>query len=491
MDESPCLSCGAPCRASDRFCSQCGRRDPISPAEVGKRPNDSGSFATFVSESTVTAPYARIADPPLGIGSLFARRYRIERLIGEGGMGRVYLATDMTIFEPIALKFVSRAHRSDPGILDQFKRELKLARRIRHRNVVASFHLGEAEGRTYITQEYIDADSLSAVLSRGGPLEEAAALRILRQVLYGLKAAHDLGIVHRDIKASNILVNKDGVAFITDFGLAISMAQAHGLPMAGTPQYMAPELFHGAVPTPCTDFYACGVLLYHMLTGRFPFGGRGVDTLAIAHHTRAPALIPEESPVSALTRQLYARALAKVPEMRPQRAIDMLDVCDRVLALDALSVKTERPIALVADSDERVRLAARDQLEEEGYHVETAADANRMIELAFSIGPSFVVLDSDVEGGQEIAFSLDTAHAVQQDIVPRHRGLAACRLLQHDVRLQRVPVLVVAAEPHARLRQAFLLMGASELIGKPFTREEFAAGVRAARHAALEREEES
>ena len=354
-DALACIGCGAPARPSDRFCSQCGRRDPTAPPT--SEGEDYGSRASLAT----LGPGERrdvIREAPLAPGTIFARRYRIDRLIGQGGMGRVYLAIDTTIDEPIALKLLSSADRFNQASLDQFKRELKLARRIRHRNVVASFHLGEAEGQAYITQEYIDAESLSALLWRRRRLDEAEGLRIMRQVLRGLKAAHDLGIVHRDIKAGNVLVNKDGIAFLTDFGLAFSVVQGDEFVPAGTPHYMAPELFDGAPATPATDLYACGVLIFHVLTGRFPFPDRSFLSYAYGHLEPEP--IPANLEVSAATRSLYGRLLAKLPSDRPQQAVEVLEVLESVLAIQALAVPTERPIALLADADEAVRTAARE-----------------------------------------------------------------------------------------------------------------------------------
>jgi len=465
----------------------------MSPSSASTARNH-GSQLTSTSvtyASTEGPPPDTTNEPPLRPGTNFARRYRIERLLGEGGMGRVYLATDCSIDEPIALKFVSSVHRTNRAVLEQFKRELKLARKVRHRNVVASFHLGEAEGCSYITQEYIDADSLSVLLKRRGTLHEAEALGLLRQVLRGLRAAHDLGIVHRDIKAGNILVNAGGMAFITDFGLAFSAAQGHDRHVAGTMQYMAPELFEGAAATPASDLYSCGILLFQILVGRFPIDGHNFSEFSHAHRCVPPELIPADLAVSSPTRQIYARMLAKHPPHRPQRAVEVLEVLEDVLAADALKVKTARPIALVADADPTVRSTARELLESEGYHVEAVATARETLELVFSLAPSLLVLDSNVEGGQDIAFASDASIASLDEILPRHGGLGLCRLMQRDPGLGRVPILVVTAQRHPGLAPAFMLMGASEVIHKPFTREEFEAAIHRARQAALARAEDA
>jgi CheY-like chemotaxis protein len=485
MTEGRCRGCGAVAGAADRFCSQCGRREPLRAA---------GDPTTPLAPAA-TRPLPDVARSPdlgaLGPGRNFARRYRIERLLGEGGMGRVYLALDNSIYEWIALKVLSAAYRSNPAVLEQFKHELKLARKVRHRNVVASFHLGESEGFSYLTQEYIESENLSAFMERRGTLDEAEALRLLRQVLRGLKAAHDLGIVHRDIKAGNVLVNKEGMAFITDFGLASSANQNDALRGAGTPRYMAPELFEGAPGTPASDFYACGVVLFLMLTGRYPFAGSEYDELRLAHRDLTPDPIPADIGASRATRALYTRLLAKNEIERPQQAVEVLDVVEGVLALDALKVKTDRPIALVGDADEAVRRVAGQALERQGYHVEAAGTADEVVTRAFSATPSLIVLDSNIEGGQQIAPSHDALTMAVAESVPQHRALGLCRLLQQDGRLKHVPMLVVVATDHPEVASAFRLMGASEVIRKPFTLDGFAESVARARQNSLAKADES
>ena len=483
-----CLSCGHPCRAEDRFCSQCGRRDPTAARSTRVPSVDADAITEVATHAGL--PGGPLEDVPLEPGATFARRYRIERILGEGGMGRVYKAVDLAIDEAIAIKILSFTFSSNHGMLEQFKRELKLARRIRHRNVVASFHLGESQGRSYITQEYIDAENLSNHVERRGPLGQAEALGLIRQVLRGLKAAHELEIVHRDIKASNILVNKESMAFVTDFGLATSVAQSGG-DLAGTPQYMAPELFSGGSATPSSDFYALGVLLYFLLTGRFPFPGKQLSDLFQAHARLAPKALPPRLPLAPQIHRMYERMLAKDASERPQHAGELLEVIEDVLAVDALSMKSGRPIALVADRDPEVRSLSRQVLGDEGYEIEEVDTAGQAVNLAFSHDPALVVLASDVDGGQDIAISRELSVAFADELLPRHGGLRFCRLLQNDPRLRRVPILVITSQRHPGLKPAFTLMGAAEVISKPFTREEFAAGAQRARGAALARAAES
>src|SRR5947209_452084 len=246
-----CLQCGSGVRAIDRFCSQCGREDPggagpltrddemlLSPTIIVD--GDSEIIEpTFISTGTdvpedapeklVTRRSRRMEIQQqreaalremLVPGAVFGRRYRIQRFLGSGAMGYVCSAIDESIDEVVALKILSAPIQEDPDAFERFKLELKLARKIRHRNVVQSFDLGFADGFPYISMEYIDADNLLRHLHRKTSFDELSALAILRQVLRGLRAAHDLGIIHRDIKPENILLNKDRIAFITDFGIA-------------------------------------------------------------------------------------------------------------------------------------------------------------------------------------------------------------------------------------------------------------------------------
>jgi CheY-like chemotaxis protein len=484
MTDGRCTGCGEACAAADRFCRHCGRPEPLRAADSPTVPLKT----TSPRPATSASPAVDLG--PLAPGAIFARRYRIERLLGEGGMGRVYLAVDNSIYEPIALKVLSAAYRSSPAVLEQFKVELKLARKVRHRNVVASFHLGESDGSSYLTQEYIESENLSAFIGRRGSLGELEALRLLRQVLRGLKAAHDLGIVHRDVKGGNILVNRDGMAFITDFGLASSAAQSPGLKGAGTPRYMAPELFDGAPATPASDFYACGVLLFLMLTGRYPFVGTEYEGLRLAHTQGAPEPIPAEIATSSATRALYARLLTKDGLGRPQRAGEVLDIVDGVIALDAIRVKSDRPIALLGHADEAVRSVAGPTLEQQGYHIEAVGTADEVVTRAFAVTPSLIVLDGDIAGGRQIAPSRDALTQAVTESVPEHGAFGLCRLLQQDGRLKHVPIVVVVATDHPEIASAFRLMGASDVIRKPFTPAAFTASLDRARQDSLAKADE-
>ena len=359
-----CHGCGAGVRPIDRFCSQCGRRDPAhqeaarsddpvltSPTVVGadtEVPETEPTSATLIKSDTGESARANTlaVQRMLAPGSVFARRYRIQRFLGSGAMGYVCSAIDESIDEVVALKVLSLPIHEDPDAFERFKNELKLARRIRHRNVVQSFDLGFAEGYPFISMEYIDADNLLKHLTRRPTFDEHTALSIMRQVLRGLRAAHDLGIVHRDIKPENILLNKDRMAFITDFGIATSQDLVRR-ELAGTPDYMAPEQLRCEAVVPASDLYSCGVVLYRMLTGELPYRVKSINEVLEAHLNAAPEPIDESLPISAAARELIASMLQKKVADRPLNARELLDRIDAILKASGMTRSASKRITVL------------------------------------------------------------------------------------------------------------------------------------------------
>jgi serine/threonine-protein kinase len=228
--------------------------------------------------------------------SLIAGRYELIGLVGVGGMGSVYRARDIELDEDIALKVLRRELVDAPGMLDRFRREVKLARRVTHKNVARTFDIGEHQGERFLTMEFIEGESLGRLLEREGTLHIGRAIEIVSAVCAGLGAAHAASIVHRDLKPDNVLISADGRIVITDFGVArggfeASPLQTLGLPV-GTPAYMAPEQVEGAtdIDARC-DIYALGAILYELVTGEIAWGGPSPYAVAAARLT-APAPDP-------------------------------------------------------------------------------------------------------------------------------------------------------------------------------------------------------
>src|SRR4051812_4447859 len=185
-------------------------------------------------------------------GAIVAGRYRLVALLGRGGMGEVYRADDLTLDQPVALKFLPGGVAADDSRLAQFHNELRTARQVSHKNVVRLYDLGDADGRRFLTMEYVDGEDLASLLRRIGRFPQDRALAIARQLCAGVAAAHERGVIHRDLKPHNVMIDGDGNVRITDFGIATAEADAGG-EFAGTPQYMAPEQLHGGAASTRSD----------------------------------------------------------------------------------------------------------------------------------------------------------------------------------------------------------------------------------------------
>jgi len=227
----------------------------------------------------------------LTTGSTFAGRYQVIEELGQGGMGKVYKVFDIDIKEKVALKLLRPEITLNKEAVERFSNELKLARRIGHRNVCRMFDLGRAEGTTFITMEFVPGEDLKSFLHRSKRLSIGTALSIVRRVCEGLEEAHRLGVVHLDLKPGNIMIDKDGDAKIMDFGIARSLS-GRGITGAGaligTPEYMSPEQVDGKDIDQRSDIYSLGVILYEMVAGRRPFVGETALSIAHKHRYEAP-----------------------------------------------------------------------------------------------------------------------------------------------------------------------------------------------------------
>ena len=269
-----CPKCHAENPETVKFCGDCGT--PLPP------PKDHIPVPT---ETYQTPPHE------LTTGATFAGRYQIIEELGHGGMGRVYKVFDTDIKEKIALKLLRPEIALDKETVERFSNELKLARKISHRNVCRMFDLGKAEGTSFITMEFVAGEDLKKFIRKSGQLGAGRAISIAKEVSEGLMEAHHLGVVHRDLKPQNIMVDEDGNARIMDFGIARSI-KAKGITgagvMIGTPEYMSPEQVEGKEADQRADIYSLGIILYEMLTGRVPFEGDTPFTIGVKHKSELP-----------------------------------------------------------------------------------------------------------------------------------------------------------------------------------------------------------
>src|SRR5512140_3152248 len=255
-------------------------------------------------------------------GRTLAGRYEVLELLGAGGMGVVYRAHDRELDEVVALKVIHRALADQPEVVDRFRREVKLARRVTHTNIARTFELGSADGVMFCTMELIEGESLRDRLGRARKLSVVEAATIARALCEGLAVAHAAGIIHRDIKPGNVLIANDGRVILADFGIAaLAVAAGAGAgDSSGTPAYMAPEQARGETPTPTIDVYAVGVLLYEMVTGRRAFTG---DLDSILEAKQEVAELRPGGDVPAELGQLIGHATARDASARIGSAAEL------------------------------------------------------------------------------------------------------------------------------------------------------------------------
>jgi serine/threonine-protein kinase len=263
-------------------------------------------------------------------GEVLGERYRIIGLLGRGGMGEVYRADDLKLGQAVALKFLPESPAA-PGqadadatvMADRFRAEVRNARQVSHPNVCRVYDLGEIEGRLFLSMEYVDGEDLATLLKRIGRLPPAKALEIARQLCAGLAAAHDKGLLHRDLKPSNIMIDGQGHARITDFGLAVRPEDelAEGR-VVGTPAYMSPEQLAGRAATVKSDLYALGLVLYEIFTGKKAFEAATLAEWKRKHAQETPTAPSSHiADVDPAVERVILRCLEKDPRQRPASAL--------------------------------------------------------------------------------------------------------------------------------------------------------------------------
>src|SRR6516165_8010890 len=301
-----CSFCGTALAADVRFCADCGK--PVSKSKSAPNTEDK---ATIDYDATATSPLPPSPPPSSSSersasrtsasveylvsegrflpGRLIAGRYRIIALLGKGGMGEVYRADDLTLGQAVAMKFLPEEATSHEGMLERFKNEVRIARRVSHPNVCRVYDVGEVDGATFFTMEYVDGEDLASLLRRIGRLPQDKAVEIARQICAGLAAAHAKGVLHRDLKPANIMLDGRGQVVITDFGLAGVADDIRGPEVrSGTPAYMAPEQLEGREVTMLSDVYALGLVLYEIFTGKRAFAEK-VAGMLHGHDNRTPS----------------------------------------------------------------------------------------------------------------------------------------------------------------------------------------------------------
>jgi serine/threonine protein kinase len=313
-----CPACLADNQADSRYCSRCA-----TPLPGDTTPSPFGYTKTLIA-----------AFENLQRGSVFAGRYEIIEEIGKGGMGRVFKAFDRQIKEVVALKLLKPEIGFNAKAVERFKNELKFARRIAHPRVCRLYDLGETGLAHYLTMEYVEGEDLKAFIRRSGHITTPKAINIARQIAEGLSEAHRLGVVHRDLKPQNVMIDREGQAKIMDFGLA-RFADNDGVTgpglLMGTPEYMSPEQVDLKEVDARVDLYALGIILYEMVTGHVPFKGETPLAVAIKQKSERARDARETNPlIPESLINVIAKCLEKEPNRRYQTSAELIAALDEI-----------------------------------------------------------------------------------------------------------------------------------------------------------------
>ena len=255
-------------------------------------------------------------------GTVLAGRYRIAGLLGRGGMGEVYRATDLALGQAVALKFLPEATARDDRALARFYNEVRMARQVTHPNVCRVYDIGQVEGAHFISMEYVDGEDLASLLRRIGRLPVDKALETARKLCAGLAAAHEKDVLHRDLKPANVMIDGRGRVVIMDFGLAGLAEQFEGDIRSGTPAYMSPEQLAGTEVTARSDIYALGLVLYELFTGKRAFEAASLMELMQLQERAAPASMTSiAKDLDPATERVILRCLQPDPRQRPASAL--------------------------------------------------------------------------------------------------------------------------------------------------------------------------
>ena len=313
------------------------------------------------------------------MGEIVAGRYELEEVVGAGGMSSVFKARDMLLERNVALKILHEHYTEDDEYVERFRREARIVAQLSHPNIVTVIDRGEDQGRQFIVFELVEGRTLKEVLDAEGRLPVRSALEIALQVARGLAFAHENGLVHRDVKPQNVILNGDGRAKVTDFGIARSL-DVQGVTQTGTvlgtSNYIAPEQARGDPVDGATDVYSLGVVLFELLTGEVPFPGDTFVAVAMRHVSEPPPSVLDRRPdVPPRVAHAIDRALEKDP-------------ADRFPTMDAFAAELEACLAVLGPAeDAEVTLVRRPPA------VQRRADGRRLLPVALvALGVVLVAL---------------------------------------------------------------------------------------------------
>ncbi len=426
--------------------------DPKHPEP--KMPN-AGARAEAGGDATApwrppTGPLGEPAVAGLARGHLLAGRYRVRRLLGSGGMADVYEALDLELDEVIAVKIVHPDVANREDMVGQFKKEIKLARKIVHPNVCRIYDFGSAEGLKFVTMELLQGSTLDALTRDRTDLDLDTKVEMFREILSGLEAAHQTGIIHRDLKPQNVMVTPEGRSVIMDFGIARELETSEMTTdsgeVIGTPAYMAPERMLGNAVDQRADIYSLGVILFELATGRRPFSGLTVFDMAqnqLSVDPPLPSAINPELP--AWLEPFILKMLAKQPEDRFQTVAQLmtdLPKSDRI-----------KTVLLVDDDTIMLNLVGV-HLNQAGISVVTAKDGAEGVAMALEKEPDLLCLD----------FTMPQMDGFQVADYMRRMG-------------KKIPIFMLTGMQDPQYEKQATRLGIEQFFTKPLDIETFVAAV--------------
>lgn len=383
--------------------------------------------------------------------------YQIEELVGRGGMGVVYRAEHLHLRRSVALKLLDPELADDASFRERFLRESRIAAGIHHPNIVTIYDAGEADGLLYIAMRFVQGTNLADVLEDEGALEPSRALAIVSQIAQALDAAHALGVVHRDVKPGNVLIEGER-CYLTDFGLTRHISSKTGLTakgqFVGTIDYMPPEQIESGAVDGRSDVYSLGCLLYHALAGSVPYEKDSDVSVIYAHlQERPPSLLAKSHGLPDALDAVIAKALAKRKEDRYARCSELVAAARAAFAAPAEDSPPAAPRVpanvrkvLVADDEPRIRAMVRVSLGER-FEVLEAGDAETALALARDARPELAFV------GWEL---------------PDRAGAEVCRALRADGDTAPMKIVAMASRGDAAGDAELLSAGADDYLRKPF-----------------------
>ncbi|MBS3680098.1 Stk1 family PASTA domain-containing Ser/Thr kinase [Ornithinibacillus massiliensis] len=300
-------------------------------------------------------------------GRLLSERYQIKEKIGGGGMADVYLAEDIILDRKVAIKVLRLEYANDEEFIARFDREAQSATSLSHPNVVTIYDVGEEDQILYMVMEYVDGMTLKEFIQRYGPIDVPEAIEIMKQITAAISHAHENGIVHRDIKPQNILIDTYGHIKVTDFGIAMalsatSLTQTNSV--LGSVHYLSPEQARGGMATKKSDIYSLGIVFFEMLTGRLPFSGQSPVSIALKHlQSETPSVRRFSPEVPQSVENIVLKATAKDPFHRFETVYDMEDNLELALSPDRLDEPKFTPPTEIGEETKAIPIITENQLE--------------------------------------------------------------------------------------------------------------------------------